>query len=47
VPLRDRKGACTGAIGMTVQRPAYSESQMIDRLLPLLRSAAQDLRSIL
>ena len=47
VPLRDRKGACTGAIGMTVQRPAYSEAQMIDHLLPLLRSAAQDLRTIL
>ena len=47
VPLRDRKGACAGAIGMTVQRPAYSEAQMIDKLLPLLRSAAQDLRTIL
>jgi IclR family pca regulon transcriptional regulator len=47
VPLRDRKGTCTGAIGMTVQQPAYSESQMIEKLLPLLRSAAQDLRTIL
>lgn len=47
VPLRDHKGACTGAIGMTVQRQTYSETQMIEKLLPLLRSAAQDLRGIL
>jgi len=45
--LKDRKGECKGAIGMTVQQRAYSPDQMEAQLLPLLRDAAQTLRALL
>lgn len=47
VALKDRRGECRGAIGMTLQRQSYSREQMIEHLLPLLREAAQDLRGLL
>lgn len=46
VALRDRRGDCKGAIGMTVQRQAYTDEQMTDKLLPLLRAAVQELRAL-
>ncbi|GAC1604208.1 MAG: IclR family transcriptional regulator [Ramlibacter sp.] len=45
--LKDRRGTCHGAIGMTLQMQAYSSEQMVERLLPLLREAAQALRPLL
>jgi IclR family pca regulon transcriptional regulator len=45
--LKDRKGECKGAIGMTVQSQVYTSEQMVEKLLPLLREAAQSLRPLL
>jgi IclR family pca regulon transcriptional regulator len=45
--LRDRKGECKGAIGMTLQAQAYTTAQIQERLLPLLVDAAQSLRPLL
>jgi IclR family pca regulon transcriptional regulator len=45
--LKDRKGECKGAIGMTVQSQVYTGEQMVEKLLPLLREAAQSLRPLL
>ena len=45
--LKDRKGECKGAIGMTVQSQVYTPQQTVDKLLPLLREAAQLLRPLL
>jgi IclR family pca regulon transcriptional regulator len=45
--LKDRKGECKGAIGMTVQQRSYSPEQIEGQLLPLLREAAQTLRPLL
>jgi len=45
--LIDRHGDCKGAIGMTLQSQAYSAEDMVERLLPLLREAAQSLRPLL
>ena len=45
--LIDRRGECKGAIGMTVQSQAYSVEDLVDRLLPLLREAAQSLRPLI
>jgi IclR family transcriptional regulator, pca regulon regulatory protein len=45
--LKDRKGECKGAIGMTVQQRAYSPEQIEQQLLPMLREAAQTLRPLL
>jgi IclR family pca regulon transcriptional regulator len=47
VALKDRKGACKGAMSVTVPSASYSEAQMVDKLLPLLREAAQALRPLL
>ncbi|HET9646345.1 MAG TPA: IclR family transcriptional regulator C-terminal domain-containing protein [Burkholderiaceae bacterium] len=47
VALKDRKGKCHGALGMTVQATTYSKEQMVDKLLPLLRDAAGSLRSLI
>jgi IclR family pca regulon transcriptional regulator len=46
-PLIDRRGECRAAIGMTVQAQAYSTQDLTERLLPLLRHAAQELRPLL
>ncbi|HEX6707104.1 MAG TPA: IclR family transcriptional regulator C-terminal domain-containing protein [Albitalea sp.] len=47
VPLKDRRGECKGAIGMTLQVQSYGSEEIIERLLPLLREAAQSLRPLL
>jgi IclR family transcriptional regulator, pca regulon regulatory protein len=47
LPLRDRKGSCRGAIGMTVLASQYTTETMSEKLLPLLRDAAQELRPLL
>ena len=45
--LRDRKGECKGAVGMTLPSTAYTQDQLRERLLPLLQEAAQSLRPLL
>lgn len=45
--LKDRKGVCKGAMGMTVQAHSFSHERVADQLLPLLRDAAQALRPLL
>jgi len=47
VALRDRKGECRGAVGMTLPTSAYATEQITGKLLPLLTDAAQSLRSLL
>lgn len=47
MPLKDRRGECKGAIGMTLQVQSYSNDEMVEKLLPLLREAAQALRPLL
>jgi len=47
VALRDRKGECRGAIGMTMPIQPHSREQMVARMLPLLQEAAQALRPLL
>ncbi|MDE1950698.1 MAG: helix-turn-helix domain-containing protein [Burkholderiales bacterium] len=47
VALRDRKGACKGALGMTLPATAFTTEQIRDRLLPLLNEAVQALRPLL
>ena len=47
VPLLDRKGVCKGAIGCTTPAASYSQQQLIDKLLPLLREAALALQPLL
>ena len=47
VALKDRKGTCKGAMGMSVQAQNYTPVAMVDKLLPLLRDAAQALRPLL
>jgi IclR family transcriptional regulator, pca regulon regulatory protein len=45
--LKDRKGECKGAIGMTVQSRSYTLEQIEQQLLPLLHDAVQTLRPLL
>ena len=45
--LKDRKGQCRGAVGMTMPAARYTPDQLVDQLLPLLRDAAQTLRPLL
>lgn len=47
VALLDRKGVCKGAIGCTAPSASYSQPQLIDKLLPPLREAAQALQPLL
>ena len=47
VALLDRKGVCKGAIGCTTPAVSYTQQQLIDKLLPLLREAAQALQPLL
>lgn len=47
VALLDRKGVCKGAIGCTTPAVSYSQQQLIDKLLPPLREAAQALQPLL
>ena len=43
----DPRGVCKCAVGMSVPSANYSDAQMVDKLLPLLREAAQQLRPLL
>ena len=45
--LIDRHGECKGAIGMTLQTQSHTPEDMVQRLLPLLREAAQAMRPLL
>ena len=47
LPLKDRRGECKGAIGMTLQVQSYTGEKIVEKLLPLLREAAQSLRPLL
>lgn len=47
IPMKDRRGDCKGAIGMTVQSQSYTPETLVDKLLPLLHDAVQALRPIL
>lgn len=47
VPLKDRKGHCQYALSVTVQRQMYPDGQMVGKLLPVLREAAESLRPII
>ena len=47
VPLLDRRGVCKGAMGCTTPAASYTQRQLIDKLLPLLRDAAQSLQPLL
>lgn len=47
VPLRDRRGRCIAAIGMTVQTVQWHSERVVAQLLPALRETAQNLRPIL
>jgi IclR family pca regulon transcriptional regulator len=47
VALVDRRGQCKGAMSVTAPSASTSEVQMVDKLLPLLREAAQSLQPLL
>jgi IclR family pca regulon transcriptional regulator len=47
VPLRDRHGGCAGAIGSTMSIQPLTREQTVDRMLPVLRELAQELRPLL
>lgn len=45
--VKDRRGMCRGAIGMTVPEKKFSPQQLMEQLLPSLREAALTLRPLL
>lgn len=47
VALKDRKGECRGAIGMTLQMQTKRREEVIAELLPVLRETVQALRPLL
>lgn len=47
IALKDRRGSCHGAIGMTLQMQAYTSAELVEKLLPLLQEAGQALRPLL
>jgi IclR family transcriptional regulator, pca regulon regulatory protein len=47
VAVKDRKGECVGAIGMTVNLQTHTPHRITDELLPPLREAVRALRPIL
>jgi IclR family pca regulon transcriptional regulator len=47
VALKDRKGVCRGAIGMTMPMQTEGRDQAIARLLPPLQETAQSLREVI
>jgi len=47
VPMKDRRGDCLGAIGMTVQLQSIATEAMVEALLTPLHDAARALRPIL
>ncbi len=47
VPVKDRKGECVGAMGMTVNLQSHPAAKLVETYLPPLREAARALRPIL
>jgi len=47
VPVKDRKGACVGAIGTTVPMQPLSREESIERLLPKLNDVVEILRDVI
>lgn len=47
VPLKDRRGRCVAALGMTVQRLHWTPQRLVAELLPALQASAQSLRNVL
>lgn len=47
VPLRDRHGECKAALSMTLQSSIWSESLIVEKLLPLIIEASQVLRAVI
>jgi IclR family pca regulon transcriptional regulator len=47
VPLRDRRGRCVAALGLTVQRVQWSPERIVTELLPALQATVQNLRPVL
>ena len=47
VPVKDRKGECVGAMGMTVNLQTHPAAKLVETYLPPLREAARALRPIL
>lgn len=47
VPLKDRRGECRAALGMTLQTTAWSEARIVEVLLPPLLETAATLRALL
>jgi IclR family transcriptional regulator, pca regulon regulatory protein len=45
--LRDRRGRCVAAIGMTVQSLQWTPQRIVAQLLPALEETAQNLRPVL
>jgi IclR family pca regulon transcriptional regulator len=47
VPLKNRRGRCVAAVGMTVQTVQWSAERITAQLLPALQETAKNLRPIL
>lgn len=47
VPLRDRNGECKAALSMTLQTSIWSESLIVEKLVPLIVEAAQVMRPVI
>lgn len=47
VPLRDRRGACVGALSTTFQARSHPEPAVLAQLLPALQQAAQAMRAVM
>ena len=47
VPLKNRRGRCIAAIGMTVQSVQWNADRIVAQLLPALQETAKNLRQIL
>ena len=47
MPVKDRKGECIGAMGMTVNLQTHPAAKLVETYLPPLREAARALRPIL
>lgn len=47
VALKDRRGECKAAVGMTLPIQPMTREQTIERLLPLLQDVAQSLRPLI
>lgn len=47
VAVKDRKGDCKGAVGMTMSMATMTRDQVVEQLMPLLRETAQALRPLM